>query len=56
MNADLLQQLLIGGGGAAVAIAVLQTKMAYMQKEIDRLEGLIGACFKRIDELKGRKP
>lgn len=50
-----MQQLLVGGGSAAVAIAVLQTKIAYMQKELDRLEGLIGACFRRIDELKDRR-
>ena len=55
MSGDLLQQVLVGGGSAAVAIAVLRVQMAYHAKELERLEKLIGACFKRIDELKDRR-
>ncbi len=55
MDADLVQQLLIGGGGAAVAVAVLKTQMAFHAQELARLEKMIQTCFRRIDEMRDRK-
>ena len=55
MSEDLIQQLLIGGGSVAVAVAVLKTQMAFHAQELARIEKMISVCFKRIDELRDRK-
>ena len=55
MNAETVQQVLTGGVSVAVAVAVLRTQMAFHAKELERLDKMIQACFRRIDELRDRK-
>ncbi len=55
MEADTVQQVLIGGGSVAIAVAVLKTQMTFHAKELERLEKMIQTCFKRIDEMRDKR-
>ena len=53
MSPELIQQLLIGGGSVAVAVAVLRTRLDYVEKEIERLNKKIKTLFDDLEKVKG---